>query len=928
MREVNQLHVELVKRKDAMDSQVKKIRSSLRKVEHENADLRFLNTQYAHKLRAQEGESEAKSARIQRLLEKNLEAVVEVEGGKKRQIATRKQRMAVQRLAEPAAPRPPLVPAAAAAGQQHVDLLALADAKVEKLEEQVSAASGDRAAFDERIATLEAQVERRDDEIERLGRLLEESRPPSSVHVHAGPGGDRDQRRVAQLATQVEYLQETNKALEDELAVTTGDNEELALKVSELQARLGTMARELEQFDRMSRELQQEKVDAQGAAERELRKERALLARKRAALEERLGSAHHGSEQLARLQGENQHLLGVLTRTEREVERLRAEVSQGEANAHRLKEQLVDAGSSRAGSTAGPAEELLRMQLASLDDANRELQEAYTAVERERTFYKGEYELMQERGGAVAAPPASASPARQAWSAAQAKAMAQLEAQVASNGAELAAARRERDHLSEELARLAPEEGASERCRQLEAALDEQRQVAAAAEHKATAAETLLAAARAEVPAPAAADAGRAAAVDELQQALAARDAEVQRLQEALQQLDSERDAADSELEEQAEAAGNLRTALDAATAASEEADNRLQGALADVDALRRALEEQDGAMRELQAAAARAGSGRTDAESRIEELSAANESSLIDLEAMTRENQVLHADLAREVEARAQLEQELRAHVERVAAAETTLREKDEEVDMLMASYGSLSTDMTELEGRAAETASEASSVRAQLEERESEAAQLCETLRAADTERQHRDRQIAALQEECRHLTAEAQALQAEAVRRDREVERLKEGMQAARELGRLSSHERDALVTQLAELTQRYQTLGQQLQAVEARRIAAAEAAADCTEATASEEAVAQLREQLAKAEAETERLRADGSRLKHSYAALTARAHELQAEARAEHAQRTAAEREASELRSRVTEIQFTSAVAGQTATAAAPDPGPD
>ena len=72
-------------------------------VEHENADLKFLNTQYAHKLRVQEADNQAKTERIQRLLEKNLDAVVEVADGTKRRIATRKQRMEIKAFGEPAA---------------------------------------------------------------------------------------------------------------------------------------------------------------------------------------------------------------------------------------------------------------------------------------------------------------------------------------------------------------------------------------------------------------------------------------------------------------------------------------------------------------------------------------------------------------------------------------------------------------------------------------------------------------------------------------------------------------------------------------------------------------------------------------------------------------------------------------------------------
>ena len=53
------------------------MKSSLRKLEHENSDLRFLNTQYIHKLRAIEKESKDKSKKILELQEKNFQAVIQ-----------------------------------------------------------------------------------------------------------------------------------------------------------------------------------------------------------------------------------------------------------------------------------------------------------------------------------------------------------------------------------------------------------------------------------------------------------------------------------------------------------------------------------------------------------------------------------------------------------------------------------------------------------------------------------------------------------------------------------------------------------------------------------------------------------------------------------------------------------------------------------
>lgn len=59
------------------------------------------------------------------------------------------------------------------------------------------------------LQTLQAQIGRREDEIERLGHLLEGGRPLSSVI--ADSESHNDGRRLAQLDNQVEFLQQSNK---------------------------------------------------------------------------------------------------------------------------------------------------------------------------------------------------------------------------------------------------------------------------------------------------------------------------------------------------------------------------------------------------------------------------------------------------------------------------------------------------------------------------------------------------------------------------------------------------------------------------------------------------------------------------------------------------------------------------------------------
>ncbi len=82
-----------MKVKETSESRNKDLKTGLRRLEHENTDLKFLNTQYMQKLLAKEKESLAKSERILHLQEKSSQAIVHTPGGRKTQVALRRQRM-------------------------------------------------------------------------------------------------------------------------------------------------------------------------------------------------------------------------------------------------------------------------------------------------------------------------------------------------------------------------------------------------------------------------------------------------------------------------------------------------------------------------------------------------------------------------------------------------------------------------------------------------------------------------------------------------------------------------------------------------------------------------------------------------------------------------------------------------------------------
>ena len=70
----------------------------------------------------------------------------------------------------------------------------------------------------------------------------------------------------------------------------------------------------------------------------------------------------------------------------------------------------------------------------------------------------------------------------------------------------------------------------------------------------------------------------------------------------------------------------------------------------------------------------------------------------------MTRENQAVHADLAGALEARNELEQNLRDYVDKAMYIEHMLKQKEDEKEQLLNSYRSLSSEASTLESVASQ--------------------------------------------------------------------------------------------------------------------------------------------------------------------------------------------------------------------------------
>jgi hypothetical protein len=76
IRENNQLHAEIIKKDEIESEKEKKWGERLRKTESEASELRFLNTQQAHRIKAMEQEVAREKKRVEELLQRHIASFV------------------------------------------------------------------------------------------------------------------------------------------------------------------------------------------------------------------------------------------------------------------------------------------------------------------------------------------------------------------------------------------------------------------------------------------------------------------------------------------------------------------------------------------------------------------------------------------------------------------------------------------------------------------------------------------------------------------------------------------------------------------------------------------------------------------------------------------------------------------------------------
>ncbi|XP_043584009.1 centrosomal protein of 135 kDa-like isoform X1 [Bombus pyrosoma] len=183
VQECNQLHLDLIKEKECHQKQIKDLKKEIYKLERECNDLQLASSRNLHRIKELEAVSAKKSKRILELQGKCLKPSVSNVGlvSKKRPVfPLRRPVIESEPLPKTGVKVTPL-PNLSVAEPKIVDLLSMADHKMNCLSHEVTKLKGDLSLQIDNVQTLKSQLTMKEKEILRLKKMLEGGRPYLAV---------------------------------------------------------------------------------------------------------------------------------------------------------------------------------------------------------------------------------------------------------------------------------------------------------------------------------------------------------------------------------------------------------------------------------------------------------------------------------------------------------------------------------------------------------------------------------------------------------------------------------------------------------------------------------------------------------------------------------------------------------------------------
>ncbi|NXT22861.1 CP135 protein, partial [Syrrhaptes paradoxus] len=391
-RENNELHLEILKLKEQSDRHVKDLKTSLRKAERERADLKFLNNQYVHKLKMLETENKAKTEKIQQLQEKNLQAVVQTPGGRKRSIPFRRQRMQIDQ------PVPPSGVSAYPVPQPEdpyiADLLQVADNRIHELQSEVTELEEKLEIAECGMKNYSKQVELRDKEIEYLMLALDGGRSREVTSLESK--SKSNENLIAHLNLQVEYLQQTNKELENRIQDLLDTKQNVTSEVVHLSNKNEELCQELNEIDHLAQQLERHKEIVLETADKEIGEAKKEIERKHSEIQDLEETITRLKSELCSCHRENERLSEELFGKADDKENLELLLNQLEQEKQRLMEKTENLEIKERELVLEIERMRLEYGIALGDKSPSRLDSFVKTLEDDRDYYKRELEYLQK----------------------------------------------------------------------------------------------------------------------------------------------------------------------------------------------------------------------------------------------------------------------------------------------------------------------------------------------------------------------------------------------------------------------------------------------------------------------------------------------------------------------------------------------------
>ncbi|XP_065490319.1 centrosomal protein of 135 kDa [Caloenas nicobarica] len=391
-RENNELHLEILKLKEQSDRHVKDLKASLRRVEHETGDLKFLNNQYVHKIKMLEKENKAKTEKIQQLQEKNLQAVVQTPGGRKRSIPFRRQRMQIDQ------PVPPSGVSAYPVPQPEdpyiADLLQVADNRIHELQAEVTELQEKLEISECGVKNYSKQVELRDKEIERLMLALDGGRSHEVLSLESR--NKSNEKLINHLNLQVEYLQQTNKELENRIQDLLDSKQNVTSEVVHLSNKNEELCQELNEIDHLAQQLERHKEIVLETADKEIEEAKKEIERKHNEIQDLEETVTRLKSELCSCRRENERLNEELFGKSDDKENLELLLSQLEQEKQRLTEKAENLEIKERELVLEIERMRVEYGIALGDKSPSRLDAFVKTLEDDRDYYKQELEYLQK----------------------------------------------------------------------------------------------------------------------------------------------------------------------------------------------------------------------------------------------------------------------------------------------------------------------------------------------------------------------------------------------------------------------------------------------------------------------------------------------------------------------------------------------------